>query len=102
MTQDLGARLKSQYIVTGGAGFIGSSLCARLLAQGNRVTLVDNFNDSYPSAWKRRYVAELLENYSDSLQVIEHDISRPPQELVTRLQEQKNFVPNASTANVSI
>jgi UDP-glucose 4-epimerase len=32
------------YLVTGGAGFIGSHLCARLLREGRRVLAVDNFS----------------------------------------------------------
>lgn len=32
------------YVVTGGAGFIGSHLCARLLSQGHRVLAVDNLS----------------------------------------------------------
>ncbi|MBD3917712.1 GDP-mannose 4,6-dehydratase [Paenibacillus sp. PR3] len=35
------------YCVTGGAGFIGSHLCERLLGQGHRVVCIDNFNDVY-------------------------------------------------------
>lgn len=34
-------------LVTGGAGFIGSHLCERLLAQEHRVLCLDNFNDYY-------------------------------------------------------
>ncbi|OCT14601.1 epimerase [Paenibacillus pectinilyticus] len=35
------------YCITGGAGFIGSHLCERLLQLGHRVVCVDNFNDAY-------------------------------------------------------
>src|SRR5450755_3364311 len=30
-------------LITGGAGFVGSHLCDRLLARGDRVTVIDNF-----------------------------------------------------------
>ena len=33
-------------LVTGGAGFIGSHLCERLLRDGHSVTIVDELNDS--------------------------------------------------------
>lgn len=45
--------------ITGGAGFIGSTLAASLLQQGRRVTVVDAFTDSYPVARKERNVAGL-------------------------------------------
>lgn len=35
------------YVVTGGAGFIGSFLCQKLLEQGHRVINIDNFADNY-------------------------------------------------------
>jgi nucleoside-diphosphate-sugar epimerase len=38
--------------VTGGAGFIGSHLCRRLLGDGHRVTAIDNFDPFYPRAIK--------------------------------------------------
>ena len=34
----------SSFLVTGGAGFIGSTLCDRLLAEGRRVVAVDNLS----------------------------------------------------------
>ncbi|QHW31397.1 NAD-dependent epimerase/dehydratase family protein [Paenibacillus rhizovicinus] len=37
----------STYCVTGGAGFIGSHLCERLLKLGHRVVCIDNFNGVY-------------------------------------------------------
>lgn len=37
------AKMNSSVLVTGGAGFVGSHLCARLVAEGHRVFCLDNF-----------------------------------------------------------
>lgn len=44
-------------LVTGGAGFIGSSVTAQLLARGEQVVCLDDFNDYYDPAFKRENVA---------------------------------------------
>jgi UDP-glucuronate 4-epimerase len=49
-------------LVTGGAGFIGSHLCDRLLSEGHAAHCLDNFNDFYDPAIKRANVAELMEH----------------------------------------
>ncbi len=49
-----------RYLITGGAGFIGSHLSDTLLARGDQVVCVDNFNDYYDPARKRRNIARAL------------------------------------------
>ncbi len=51
-----------RYLITGGAGFIGSHLSEALLARGDQVVCVDNFNDYYNPARKRRNVARALDH----------------------------------------
>lgn len=46
-------------VVTGAAGFIGSHLCERLLADGHAVTGIDCFTDYYPRPVKERNLAGL-------------------------------------------
>src|SRR3954468_4027563 len=47
-------------VVTGAAGFIGSHLCERLLADGHAVTGIDCFTEYYPRPVKERNLAANL------------------------------------------
>jgi UDP-glucuronate decarboxylase len=57
-------------LVTGGAGFLGSHLCERLVAQGHDVICLDNFFTSQKSN-----VAHLLEK--PNFELIRHDVIQP-------------------------
>ena len=50
------------YLITGGAGFIGSTLSQKLIEKGNKVVAIDNFCDFYDPKIKEDNVKELLKN----------------------------------------
>lgn len=60
-------------VVTGAAGFIGSSLCEALLLAGWRVVGVDAFTESYDPAEKRANLAELVTHRA--FQLVESDLA---------------------------
>ena len=55
---DGGWSARRRIVVTGGAGFIGSTLVDRLLSEGWDVTAVDSFDRFYPSAMKEDNVSQ--------------------------------------------
>ena len=61
-----------QALVTGVAGFVGSRLAARLLADGAEVVGIDAFTDYYDVAAKRRNVTGL--RHHDSFRLVEGDL----------------------------
>jgi UDP-glucuronate 4-epimerase len=62
----------TNYLITGGAGFIGSHLVDRLLAAGHRVTCLDNFDDFYNPAIKHRNLGKAIQN--PNFRLVEGDL----------------------------
>lgn len=52
--------MKKVTVVTGGAGFIGSHVCDKLIAQGERVICIDNFDGYYNPKIKERNIKNLI------------------------------------------
>ncbi len=50
------------FFITGGAGFIGSSLSERLLKEGNKIITIDNFCDFYDPKLKENNINNMKEN----------------------------------------
>ena len=50
------------YFITGGAGFIGSSLSEKLIKEGNKVISIDNFCDFYSIKIKENNIKGLIQN----------------------------------------
>jgi len=59
-----------KFLITGGAGFIGSHLAERLLNEGHAVIILDNFHTG-----SRDNIRHLLHN--DNLEVYRHDVTDP-------------------------
>ena len=57
-------------LVTGGAGFLGSHLCSRLLKEGNEVICLDNYFTGH-----KRNIEDLMENRY--FELVRHDITEP-------------------------
>ena len=61
---------QKRVLVTGGAGFIGSHLCERLIAQGHEVLCVDNFFTG-----RRTNIARIQKNMN--FEMLRHDVTQP-------------------------
>jgi len=62
--------MKKRILVTGGAGFIGSHLCTRLLNEGNEVISLDNYFTG-----SKKNIVHLLDN--PYFEMIRHDVTSP-------------------------
>lgn len=78
-------------LVTGGAGFLGSHLCDRLINEGQEVLCVDNFHTG-----NRQNVAHLIGN--PRFELLQHDITHP---LFVEVDEIYNLACPASRSTTS-
>ncbi len=62
--------MKKRILVTGGAGFLGSHLCERLLNEGNEVMCLDNFFTG-----RKQNIIHLINN--PYFELIRHDVTMP-------------------------
>ena len=62
--------LETRMLVTGGAGFLGSHLCERLLTDGANVICVDNYFTG-----TRRNIETMLDHHR--FEIIRHDVTFP-------------------------
>jgi len=70
MNNEYKIKNNKKILVTGGAGFIGSHLCKKLLEQGNEVICLDNFFTGQKSN-----ILDLLNN--KKFELVRHDIVKP-------------------------
>ncbi len=75
------------YLITGGAGFVGSHLAEHLLRRGEKVVIVDNFNDYYDPRLKRHNIERI--STTSALTVVEGDIRDA--ELINGLFDKHSF-----------
>lgn len=75
------------YLITGGAGFIGSSLADDLLEKNNRVVVIDNFCDFYDPQIKENNIKNALKN--DNYKLYRGDIR--DKELLNKIFSENNI-----------
>ena len=64
-------------VVTGGAGFIGSHLCEKLISLGSKIICIDDFDNFYNPAIKENNISEIAD--SKYFKLYRSDITNPTQ-----------------------
>jgi UDP-glucuronate 4-epimerase len=76
------------FLVTGGAGFIGSHVCERLLGSGHAVWVLDDLNDFYSPSIKQQNLKE-IESLGKPFHFVQGDLS--DKELLKKLFKEAKF-----------
>jgi UDP-glucuronate 4-epimerase len=88
-------------LVTGGAGFIGSHLCERLLNEGASVVCLDNFDTFYDPAIKIKNVEGIGKRFPDRFKLITGDIrNREHLDILFKREKIQSVVHLAARAGV--
>jgi nucleoside-diphosphate-sugar epimerase len=77
--------MKKRILVTGGAGFIGSHLCEKILSQDNEVICVDNFFTG-----SKQNIIHLLDN--PYFEIVRHDITLKELNWEPKIQLEKGLI----------
>lgn len=93
-------------LITGGAGFIGSNLCEKIINLGEKVVCIDNFNDFYNPRIKENNISSLADNknfvlYREDIlnkQTLNEIFSKHDFDLVIHLAARAGVLPSLSNA----
>ncbi|UUV18855.1 GDP-mannose 4,6-dehydratase [Fusobacteria bacterium ZRK30] len=80
------------YLITGGAGFIGSTLIQKLLSVGNKVINIDNFNDYYDMTIKINNTIESCGLLVNSYKLIENNSKEKKLKELKKLVDSENYI----------
>lgn len=79
-------------LVTGGAGFIGSHLCERLLGKGIKIICLDNFDTFYDPRIKMKNAEEIAKKFPDLFDLATGDIRNAEQVKGILQKDKMDFV----------